>query len=236
MTDKNARKRLVAFGCSNTQGHNLPGSVLHEDPKQSFPSKFAWPSYLAERMNLECVNLGHGGSSNKLITKRILDTDFLENDCVVVLWTHFVRNHIFSRDRHATRLLPADCDRSIDTAIAMSIKTGTQFDPKNTQLYFQKFYSREDSTWENLVKINFAKQVLDNKGLENYHFFWNPDEDKFRNIDIPDWNRVDLDVLEFDTQLGFADNEGHYSQAAHKKAAEDLFERIQRLRCRAACA
>lgn len=220
--------RLMAFGCSNTQGCGLPGYERHEDPYWARPSNYAWPTYLAEKMNLECNNFGHGGASNKLILNKMLETALSKNDCVVILWTEFARHHILNQNTYATRLIPSDSVRSRKMAKWMRNKQKTRFSPKDTKLYFEKFYNDEDSFWENLVKINFAKFVLDSREIENYHFLWNVHA--IDTLDYPYWNRVNFKHLDFDPAHGFADDELHPSMVAQQKAAEDIFQHIVQTR------
>lgn len=54
------KKYLVANGCSFTEGHQLG-------------NEGAWPKFLGEKMNLEVINLGKGGSGNDTITWRTLE-------------------------------------------------------------------------------------------------------------------------------------------------------------------
>lgn len=74
--------KLVAFGCSYTQGHGLD----HSDQ--------AWPAVLATTMNFKCDNLAENGSSNLKILIKILNYEFANNDVVVVMWTKPERDMI----------------------------------------------------------------------------------------------------------------------------------------------
>ena len=65
--------RLVAFGCSLTQGQDLPDNY-----KSQYPSKFSWPQILANKLNLQCINLGKGGASSKEILYKMISEMRLE--------------------------------------------------------------------------------------------------------------------------------------------------------------
>ncbi len=71
-------KKLIAIGCSYTED------------RYEFP---VWPTHLAERLDMNCVNLGHGGSGNEQILAKILDTVLTEKNIglVVVMWSQFQR-------------------------------------------------------------------------------------------------------------------------------------------------
>ena len=71
-------KKLLAVGCSYT------------DDAYPFP---VWPKLLAEKFNMECINLGRCGSGNENIYSRTLDTLVTEKNLglVVVMWSEFQR-------------------------------------------------------------------------------------------------------------------------------------------------
>jgi len=86
--------RLVTFGCSNTFGVALPDVWDYKKQQQineHGPSKYAWPQLLADRLNLECVNLGIPGASNKEIWHTIVNIEFHQTDIVIILWTWYDR-------------------------------------------------------------------------------------------------------------------------------------------------
>jgi hypothetical protein len=68
--------RLITFGCSHTYGQCLPDRSL------------SWPSRLAKLLNLECVNLGEEGASNKKIWHNIINFNFMPEDTIVIQWTY----------------------------------------------------------------------------------------------------------------------------------------------------
>jgi hypothetical protein len=76
---------LYTFGCSYTYGDETSQYYIDS----SKPSSTAWPSLLADRLNLDCVNLGVSGSSNDFILKTVLlNLDRIsKNDTVVVMMT-----------------------------------------------------------------------------------------------------------------------------------------------------
>jgi len=75
---KSSRKKLIAIGCSYTQ--NAYG----------FP---VWPTCLAGKLDMKCVNLGKQGAGNKHILSKIVDTVLTEKNIglVVVMWSQFQR-------------------------------------------------------------------------------------------------------------------------------------------------
>ena len=75
---KSSRKKLIAIGCSFTEDCN---------------SFSPWPTHLAEKLDMDCVNLGKSGSGNEQILSKILDTVLTEKNIglVVVMWSGWQR-------------------------------------------------------------------------------------------------------------------------------------------------
>jgi len=71
-------KKLLAVGCSYTED------------VYPFP---VWPKLLAEKFNMECINLGQWAAGNEYIYSRTLDTLVTEKNLglVVVMWSEFQR-------------------------------------------------------------------------------------------------------------------------------------------------
>jgi hypothetical protein len=85
---KSSRKKLIAIGCSYTE-HNL-SSIQTPDFDYNFPR---WPQHLADKLDMEYVNLGRCGAGNKYILSKIVDTVLTEKNIglVVVMWSQFQR-------------------------------------------------------------------------------------------------------------------------------------------------
>jgi hypothetical protein len=84
------KKYLVANGCSFTEGHILG-------------NEGAWPKFLGEKLNLEVVNLGKGGSGNDTITWRTLEfceikKDIAQDALFVIQLTECLRYHVYYDD------------------------------------------------------------------------------------------------------------------------------------------
>ena len=77
---KSSRKKLIAIGCSYTADWN------------PFPP---WPTHLAEKLNMKCINLGRRGSGNEYIFAKIFDTVLTEKKedigLVVIMWSEWQR-------------------------------------------------------------------------------------------------------------------------------------------------
>ena len=85
---KSSRKKLIAIGCSFTE-HYL-NNPMSPDFDHNFPR---WPQHLADKLDMECVNLGQCGVGNKYILSKIVDTVLTEKNIglVVLMWSEWIR-------------------------------------------------------------------------------------------------------------------------------------------------
>lgn len=72
-------KKLIVAGCSWTEG--------------IFEDNILWSDILAEKLNMECINLGRGGAGNEYIFSAISDKIVEESNIgfVVVMWSECFR-------------------------------------------------------------------------------------------------------------------------------------------------
>lgn len=81
------KKYLVTNGCSFTEGHMLG-------------NEGAWPKFLGEKMNLEVINIGKGGSGNDTITWRTIEfsetnKDIAKDSLYVIQLTECLRYQVY---------------------------------------------------------------------------------------------------------------------------------------------
>lgn len=93
--------RLIAFGCSNTYGHCLPDCCVDGKFPGDKPSKYAWPTLLAEKLGVNCVNLSKPGLSNFGILDSVLNFNYLNGDIVIIMWSLFNRDMLFDTEGKA---------------------------------------------------------------------------------------------------------------------------------------
>lgn len=96
--------RLIAFGASYVFGHGLPDCFIPPASPGLTPSKLAWPSVLADKMDLECVNRAVPGSSNQQILDDILNFNFEDTDVVFVMWADKDRDMLYDSPTKRTTL------------------------------------------------------------------------------------------------------------------------------------
>ena len=85
---KSSRKKLIAIGCSFTE-HYL-NNPMSPDFDHNFPR---WPQHLADKLDMECVNLGRCGAGNQQISSKFIDTVLSEKNIglVVLMWSEWIR-------------------------------------------------------------------------------------------------------------------------------------------------
>jgi hypothetical protein len=202
--------RIVAFGCSNTQGQSLPD--LEEGDHNV--SQHAWPAVLAKNLGFSVWNRGYGGASNKLILHRLLNTDFEKTDVVVIMWTAFCRSCFIDTDK-VLRMLPSDITRPrIDNKEANRL---------HSAYYYEHFDSDYNAWYDSMVQINLAKAHLDSLQLKNFHFTWDPSPYQVKR---PNWNKVNLISKKF-SNVDFARDNDHPGVKSQKAMAEFIQKNLE---------
>ena len=207
------RSRLIAFGCSYTHGHTLPGCPDPESP----PSIFAWPKKLAKLLKRKAVNMGIAGASNKQILYTIQCCDFMHDDIVVILWTYTNRDCIILDDT---------------TSIMQGLPATSTFSPlpRDRWYHIKRAHSDYDGYHQMWTCMNYAKYQLDSIGIRNYHFTINTEYIGLQPFENPPkWNKVKIIDLCFQTLVdGFpkATDGKHPGQVAHEVLARSMKVRI----------
>ena len=82
---KSSRKKLIAIGCSYTK--------MSRKKSLAAIGNRHWPEYLAEKLDMNCVNLGAAGQGNEYILSKLIDTVLSEKNIglVVLMWSEWIR-------------------------------------------------------------------------------------------------------------------------------------------------
>lgn len=152
--------RLVAFGCSLTYGHGLPDCFIPPYDPGEEPSKLAWPQLVADKLNLECINLSSPGSSNKRIWHNIINFEFEKNDLVFIMWSY--------KERSAILIGPNTVE---DLA--------TWIKDKRSMAYYKFLYNDYDSSIQSKLYVSHANLFLKEKNIAVYNLIT---DKKYKNI------------------------------------------------------
>ena len=79
--------KLIAIGCSYTEHYE---DSMHTETKLDFPR---WPKLLADKLDMECVNLGKSGMGHEYMISQLLETLMRVNEIglVVIMWSEWQR-------------------------------------------------------------------------------------------------------------------------------------------------
>lgn len=116
--------RIVAFGCSFTQGVGLEPHITQDTQETS---KLAWPQLVADNLNCEVFNAGFGGSSPKHVYHDIINFNFQPDDFVCVLWPSIHRGGILQEDGSFYDICPSQ---------------------EQHEDYFVKYHTKINSIWD----------------------------------------------------------------------------------------
>jgi len=213
--------RLVAFGCSYTQGIGLNGldytySRYYDSPLESVlkvesASKDAWPHLLADKLGIECVNLGQGGNSSKFVFQMIIEFDFQETDIVVIQWPQPER-HVIWQD-----------GMKVDALMQIAPGYGHAVN------YYRHYYTTFDSCYNTAVYIENTHTYLKDKCKALYSVSYNDPEEMVEDKTLKATFPILADVGKFFiTKLGddiCAD--GHPGKTYHEEFANRMAEKIK---------
>jgi hypothetical protein len=190
--------RIIAFGCSYTYGHGLPDCLEKDKITQGpNPSRLAFPTLLANKLNCQSINLGKSGNSNKEIWHDILNFKFQEDDIVIVTWTYFSRFCIIKAD-NIRRINPWK---------------------EEEKLYYMNYSNRHDMVLDFYGRLNHINLYLSNIGLKNYNFVIESPE-----LEIPSWSQTAI-LGKFE-MLDQADDNCHPGVISHAEFAAIIHSQI----------
>lgn len=208
------KTRIVAFGCSFTQGVGLDHRTTHMTHYGEYSLK-AWPNLTARLLSddqyaVPCVNHGDGGASSCDVLDHILEEEILPDDIVVIMWP----------SPHRSSYMPGKTAGAYETW-----SPGSAPDNKHESRYWTMYWSelRSDKTFErNLYTANSylkprCKAVLHIPGP----WFGN-DDFSFENY-CYDWETYDY-ILDPFVHLDKAPHDDHYGLQSHTHMAKALHD------------
>jgi len=194
--------RLVAFGCSYTRGTALDDVWDFEKNCSIFPqpSKYAWPQLIADELNVECINLGKGGYSNKAIWHTIINFDLKPSDIVFVHWSFLDRYHYYENK-----------------------ETGHIIDhthkDKRDKMFFKYLHSDYEMINDLFLRMNHVNSLHRNLN----HILMAP-------VDKPQWNNTSCTKIYLDhikQKYPRANDNSHPGMLAHKEFSIQLLQTLK---------
>jgi len=89
-----------------TYGHGLTDCHIPPHNPGLVHSKLSWPAIVSKLLDIEYVNNGICGASNKQILMEILKFPLREGDIVVVQWTYAHRSMVYKQNEGFHQVLP----------------------------------------------------------------------------------------------------------------------------------
>lgn len=200
--------RLVTFGCSYTYGKGLEDCqdwpLLHKSMHSYKPSQLGWPNQLSDKLGVGLVNKSYPGSSNLEILYEILQFDFKQDDIVVIMWSHYLRDMLFTR---------------FFKWIFLRRRLGAWKNTGVAKKWVEQMSERDYSmrTW---IYLQHASLYLNSKGIKYIHYPAAPHE--LREYEFP---RIHVDNLHMDG-IEWIDNAldgSHPGPATHAKLTDKIF-------------
>lgn len=217
----NTKNRLVAFGCSYTYGESLPDCLdTFNNPNIPIPqpSRLSWASVLAKKLNLQCLNKGVCGASNKEIQHNILEAKLYKDDTVVILWTHNDRTCILKPDGNPDQFIPTYTEKR---------KGNPPGRRESNKLYYRYFWDEYNTKCETLVAIDHTYRYLTSLGIKVYNFTFTREKKYISSAlnDLPNWFSVPLTNFNIIEDLGA--DQTHPGIAANADMAEQAYATIK---------
>jgi hypothetical protein len=199
-------KRIIAFGCSYAFGHGLPDCIGKDTLSPGkYPSKYAYPSIISQKLDRQLINLSEPGSSNKEICYRILNFDFEKDDIVILSWSHTERSMIVQDEQNIKNQI-----------------LGPWCSDKKSKLFYKHFYTtREDLfitelyyTWANYHLTNKVEKIINTPPLFNFS----------NNINLKKYEFIISDKSILELTIDAALDNAHPGVESHKTFAFYLLE------------
>lgn len=190
--------RVVAFGCSYTYGHGLADCLETDKITQGpAPSKLAFASLAANKLNCESLNLGKSGSSNKEIWHDVLNFKFQENDIAVITWTYFSRFCII-KSNEIRRINPWKDEE---------------------KLFYMNYSNRHDMILDFYARVNHVSSYLNNIDIKYYNFVIESPEKE-----MPNWSQTSI-LGKFE-MLDKAHDNCHPGTISHTTFSDSIYKII----------
>ena len=228
------KKILLVSGCSFTTRNYQS----HHHPEIDFTSYDKWPEMLAEKLNMQCVNLAKSGAGNEFISNTIIDyietTDKSKIGLVIPAWSQCRRRDY---QTYSTRSKSPSCkfemyDLFGDTRywIRKSLKTYYFF-----QIYCDYYkipYKQVQmiELFKDNIKIDFneEKKEMDDFTVDEMYY------KKLKNFigetsgilsleDVLTSNRKDKEKIK---EFSISSEDSHPSKNGHRLLAEYIYENI----------
>jgi len=234
---KPKKRRLIAFGCSNTYGHGLRDCAIGMGAGEQ-PSKFAWPQLLSNDLNRVCLNLSNPGASMREVVHKIQTTKYRKGDMVVVMFPPIPRSCLIKYEPEAEFGLgtnaPYNPNEKYGEWVIEQIFANRK--PKSTALdkVWVSFFAEEAHIHLDWITLtNYVYLFLKHKNITAYYFSCGKsyhERNFMKKHDLDSINYVPIKVSGIvdisKTMQDFALDNSHPGEQSHKVFADRAFQYI----------
>lgn len=188
-------ERLIAFGDSWTSGRGIA------EPLDADTPNLAWPSVVANQLDVEYINLGKGGASPKRVWKKIIDfQNYRNTDLVIILWPYSIRSCIFSNDGKIKDIRPNN-------------------NKKYNNLYYKYIFEETDNIIDFSLRVDHIGYFLSTKVKTLLNFSITDNVMHFSNQKI-------LQTMEDIPEIYGSNDNNHPNQQGHSEIAQRMVKFI----------
>jgi len=215
---KSSRKKLIVSGDSFTFGSNQ----RNHDGSIKNSQTYVWPDILAEKLDMECVNLGEGGTGNEKIHNKMFDELCHPKDIglAICMWSSFDRWDFYDFSFRVYLQRHWDLLSKMKKSLRYFHSFQTQCEHKNVDyLQVQAFYPTES-----LIKGYLNIPHFDH--INSKTFLGWPIYEELGGYQISTKLR-ELDPDQ--TELHISDVDNHPNDKGHEWIAEFLYEQYKEI-------
>jgi hypothetical protein len=222
---------LYTFGDSFTWGRNLV------DISEEHRVKHIWPTRLAEKLNVDYINLAVPAASNWRTARKLLNLKLSPNDIVIIGWSEFSRfefgvNLSHTSPKNNTIADITEIDGNIKTRkfnYLLSDRTSDQKVKEFNKLAYNEFYNEQ--WFQEMFKIMFHSccRVLEQSGCKWLMFnTWATQYDKTSiEFDIPQYflgqNTTMTEYIRGNNPVSY------WSEEEHNLVSNLLFAKLKKM-------
>ncbi len=187
-------RRFVVFGCSIAAGHGLEN-----------PSEEGWASILSKRANLELVNNGIPGASNKLICSKIEQFNYKLGDIVFIQWSMKDRYSVLIDSDNHIKIVPGNTNQ------------------KESNSYYQDLHTEYDTNFMNKVWINYAVNHLIDLDINFNQLYLN---DIHKTGELSEVNKIPFFYQTFTRKYPKAPDNSHMGKEGNLAFANTIYPHL----------
>jgi hypothetical protein len=178
-----------------------------------------WPQLVADDLDLELINHGIPGGSNKAIWRSVMETEFNSDDLVIIQWTYSTRFCFFTNP-----------NVTVDLRGGMLEQKTVAVDRNFLEVFYGDMFTFYDAATDLLGRANHIHHHLNAHGVSYMmNQVWPTTE--FHQVSKAAWNQVEIcylfDIPELKKKYSLAEDNEHPGYQANKIMSECYLTEIK---------